>query len=142
MRRLSALTLPLLVLALAGCTVDPPIVSGPAAGPLRASLGVEVGAQVVLTLRVTNVSAAPETVRFSSGQQVEFKVAEPSGRIVWSWMADKLFTAALTSRVVAPGETVAYTGEWTPSARGSFVARGELTSSSHAAEASAAFTLP
>ena len=134
--------LPLLLLALAGCTVDPPILTEPADGPLRASLQAQVGPQVLLALRVTNVSASPETVHFNSGQQVEFKVAEPSGRIVWSWMADKLFTAALTSRVIAPGETVVYTGEWSPVGRGSFVARGELTSSSHVAEASAAFTLP
>ena len=97
---------------------------------------------VALTLTVTNPSSAPLTLEFSSGQQFDFRVRRSDGTVVWLWSADKLFTAMLTSRSLAPGETATYSAVWSPVTPGSYLAVGTLTSTSHAGEATAAFVVP
>jgi hypothetical protein len=119
----------------------PPIVLRGEALP--ATLGVSATASLVtFTLRVTNPRAEPATLKFSSGQQYDFRVRGMDGSIQWSWSADKLFTAALTERTLASGETVTYTGTWDLPIRGTFLGEGRLTSSSHRAVAGAMFTVP
>jgi hypothetical protein len=119
-----------------------PPVSFPA-GALHTSLTATATASLVtLELRVTNPLTEPATLQFSSGQQYDFRVRRLDGSVVWVWSADKLFTAALTSRTLGPGETVTFTESWTPTAHGTLIAEGRLASTSHFAAASAAFTVP
>jgi hypothetical protein len=106
-------------------------------------LGVSVaGNAVTFTLRVTNGRAEPVTVRFNSGQQYEFQVRRTDGSIAWTWSMDKLFTAALTERTFASGETVVFTGRWENPVKGSYLAEGRLTSSSHRAVSAVPFVVP
>ena len=119
----------------------PPVaLSGQALG---ASLDVNVAANVVtFTLRITNGRAQPVTVRFSSGQQFDFRVRRADGSIAWTWSMDKLFTGALTERTIASGETVTYAGTWEQPVKGSYLAEGRLTSSSHPAATGRTFIVP
>jgi hypothetical protein len=110
---------------------------------LPSTLGASVTAdRVTFTLRVTNGRAEPATVRFNSGQQFEFQVRRMDGSIAWTWSMDKLFTAALTERVIASGETVTYTGTWEQPVKGNYLAEGRLTSTSHHAVSGVPFVVP
>jgi hypothetical protein len=112
-------------------------------GALRATLSASATASLVtLELRVTNPRTDPVALQFNSGQQYDFRVRRIDGSTVWTWSADKGFTQALTSRTLAPGETVTYTTTWTPTVHGPVIADGRLTSTSQFAAASAAFTVP
>jgi hypothetical protein len=70
-----------------------------------------VGAPVTLTLTVTNAGRAPVTLQFSSGQKYDFEVRR-AGQVVWRWAADRMFTQALTSMTLAPGERKLFTETW------------------------------
>src|SRR5687768_11016434 len=74
-------------------TVPPP---PPAAqSELVSSLRVETGDTVVLTLQVTNPTAAPVPFTFSSGQTYDFIVRPAgAGAEVWRWSGDRGFTQA------------------------------------------------
>jgi hypothetical protein len=129
-----------------GCGGYPPPFQPPVAlsgGALRAIVSAAVaGTAVTFELRVTNPQAQPVTLQFSSGQQYDFRVRRPDGSTAWVWSADKGFTQALTSRTLAPNETATYTETWSPAAKGSFVAEGWLTSTSHRAAGSVAVSVP
>jgi hypothetical protein len=111
--------------------------------PLRSSLTATVGADVTLAFSVTNDTPSPVTMGFRSSQQYDFSVrSSDTGTLLWRWSDGRMFTAALGSRTLAPGETVTYTEKWTPPGRGSYVAEATLTSDSHAAQAVTQFTVP
>jgi hypothetical protein len=112
-------------------------------GTLAATLTVAASTtEVGFTLRITNPESGPVTLQFTSGQQFDFHVRRLDGAPLWSWSTGRLFSAMLQSRTLAPGETATYTGSWTPTERGSFLAEGRLISSSHRAAATAGFTVP
>jgi hypothetical protein len=112
-------------------------------GALRTTLSTAATASLVtFKLDVTNPQTVPVTLEFNSGQQFDFRVRRVDGTTVWMWSADKAFTGALTSRTLAAGETVTYTATWAPTAHGSFIAEGRLTSTSHPVGSVAALTIP
>jgi hypothetical protein len=88
----------------------------PAASGLRLRLTSDkksyaIGKPIVLTLAVTNLARAPATIQFSSGQKYEFEVRR-AGQTVWRWSADRMFTQALTSLTLGPGERRLFTETW------------------------------
>lgn len=119
--------------------------AGGTTGPLVASLSVVPTAESVrLLLQVTNATQAPLTLRFSSGQSYDFTVSD-GGTSVWSWSAERMFTQALRSETLAPGETRSYEETWRPPAslRGKLLsATARLTSTSHPVERTQTFRLP
>lgn len=118
--------------------------SSPTGGPLASSLQVEPGGDSVhLVFGVTNTSAEPVELNFSSGQSSDFVVLEGE-REVWRWSADRFFTQALRSETLAPGETARYEASWTPPAgvRGPLTARAMLTDQAYRPDASVRFELP
>lgn len=150
-------TLPLLLAAgvlMAACTRPlPPPPDGMIPPPpppqtvqsseLVSSLRVETGDTVVLTLQVTNPSAAPVAFNFSSGQSYDFAIRS-GGAEVWRWSGDRGFTQALRTLTLAPGETWTFGERWTPppGTRGELTAVGRLTSSDRPVERTAVFRLP
>jgi hypothetical protein len=70
-----------------------------------------IGEPVSMILSIKNVGKAHEILRFRSGQRYDFKVLQ-EGREVWLWSSGKLFTMALTSHDLAPGETLEYRATW------------------------------
>jgi Intracellular proteinase inhibitor len=147
---LRALILAAALLA-AACTPVPPPAAGGAAPrpgaaeePLVSSLSVETAGDTVrLTLQVTNATAGPLTLRFTSGQTYDFAV-DRGGESLWRWSASQTFMQALRDETLAAGETRAWSEAWVPGApvRGELTARAWLTSSSHPVERATAFRLP
>ncbi|HEV2146957.1 MAG TPA: BsuPI-related putative proteinase inhibitor [Longimicrobiaceae bacterium] len=117
---------------------------GGGSGALVSSLQVETFPDSVrLSLQVTNAGSQPVTLDFPSGQSFDFLVTR-GGAEVWRWSSDRMFTQALRTETLAPGETRAFDAAWQPPAgtSGEFVARGFLTARGHAAEQQARFRLP
>jgi hypothetical protein len=69
------------------------------------------GAPVSLSLTVTNPGNEPVTLQFSSGQKYDFEVRR-AGQVVWRWAADRMFTQALTSLTLGPGERKVFAETW------------------------------
>ena len=133
----------LLAALAAACVPAPP--SAPAAeGPLVASLSVRTGAAAVeMALQVTNASEAPVEVTFPSGQSYDFSVRQ-RGTELWRWSAGQMFTQAVRTTVLAPGETLEFSERWSPPAgtAGELEAEASLASSSHPLHRTAVFRLP
>lgn len=97
---------------------------------------------VVLSLRIENPGPEPVTLDFRTGQRAEF-TAYPAGEDadgpdadgpdadrtdpVWRDGAGQLFTQALGSETVAPGEAVGYEGKWRDPPPGTYRIVGEAT---------------
>jgi hypothetical protein len=119
-----------------------PPMTPPARDSLTATLTTTVGSDVTFTFTVKNTSAQGTTVNFNDAQQYDIRVWDANDSLVWRWGADKGFTQSLTSRTLAPGESVTYVEHWKPASAGSYHAMAYLTSSSHAAVAFANFSSP
>jgi hypothetical protein len=135
----------LLVLgALAGCALPAAAPDGGPADPLLPSLQATTqGDSVWFVLQVTNVSESPVRLEFTSGQTHDFAV-RAGDREVWRWSADRMFTQALHSRVVAPGETLTYTAAWRPDRgrTGEHTVVGSLAARNHPVRQAMYFRIP
>jgi hypothetical protein len=100
------------------------------------------GNEVTFTFKVTNPKAAAELLKFNSSQQFDIRVRRADSTSVWTWSETRSFLGALTSRSIASGETITYTGTWTPTVKGTLYAEAWLTSSSHHARAQTAIVVP
>ena len=141
-------------IAMIAAACRPPVQNAPApqsgdaagnAGPLVTTLQTDAAADSVrFTLQVTNSSQAPVTLQFSSGQSYDFTVSDGATR-VWHWADDMMFTQALRSETIAPGQTRSWSETWRPAAalRGrTLTATARLVSNSHPAERTQTFRLP
>lgn len=141
--------LPFLLLALGvagggACAPNGAMPEANAGTPLVSTLQVQTRPDSVhFVLQVTNTGEAPVELTFPSGQSFDFVVLD-DGREVWRWSADRMFTQAIRTEALAPGETRAYEAAWDPPAglSGDFVARAHLTAQEHRAEQQAHFRLP
>jgi hypothetical protein len=94
------------------------------------------GEPVTLRLRVRNPLSRPVVLDFHTSQLHDFFVSDRFGAgEVWRWSHDKLFTQALTQRVLAPGETWVVDSTWNqttnsgqPVPPGFYRVRGRVTS--------------
>lgn len=110
---------------------------------LASSLDVSVSGSVRFALHVTNATGRRLELNFPSGQTHDFAVLDASGREVWRWGADRMFTQALQNKLVDSRETLTFEETWQPgSARGSFTAIGTLRSDNYPVETRVEFTLP
>ncbi|MFY0530002.1 BsuPI-related putative proteinase inhibitor [Archangium gephyra] len=66
-----------------------------------------------LTLTVTNTASYPVTLDFQNGQSFDFSAKNSSGTTVWTWSNGKTFDPAPVQAVLAPGESLQFTGSWT-----------------------------
>lgn len=115
-------------------------------GPLAASFGIQPTADsVAFVLAVTNSTQAPVALEFRSGQSYDFAVADDAGHEVWRWSAERMFTQALRTETLAPGQTLTWREVWHPGAslRGRpLMATARLASASHPLERTQTFRLP
>lgn len=144
MRSFGALSIGVaLALLLLSCAA--PGGSGEAAdGPLLTSLQVSrSGDQVTFHLQLMNTAATPVELTFPTGQSADFIVRQGNDRI-WRWSDDQMFTQAVRTEVLEPGDSRSYEAQWQPSAglRGEFVAVGALTDTQYRVEQAAQFSLP
>lgn len=123
--------------------VDTAAIARSDSSALPSSLNVTVGPDVRFTLHVTNAGDSPIELQFPSGQTHDFAVLDESGREVWRWSANRLFTQALETRSLGVGESASYEERWQPgNARGTFTAVAKLTSTNAPIEQRVQFTLP
>jgi hypothetical protein len=111
---------------------------------LVASMDVRVlGDTVQFGLHVTNVSGAPVTVEYASGQRYDFVVRTLAGAEVWRWSADRGFTQALGEETIAPEGWLQYREGWAAGARtGRYIAEALLTSMNRPKTLRMEFELP
>jgi hypothetical protein len=80
---------------------------------------------------------------FPSGKTHEIVVLDSAGSEVWRWSADRMFTQAVQTRLVAPRETVTYEERWVPPSRpGRYTAVVTLLSANYPIEQRSEFALP
>lgn len=99
---------------------------------------------VEFVLQVTNTTDAPVALTFPSGQTYDFVVYDGSGREVWWWSAEQMFTQAVREETVAPGETRTYSEVWVPApgTTGTFEVEGVLTVSNREVRQRTSFRVP
>lgn len=91
---------------------------------------------VTLSLRIENPGPDPVTLDFRTGQRAEFTAYPADGNEtgsegerpdpVWRYGAGRMFTQALGSETLDPGEAVAYEGAWRSPPSGTFRVVGEV----------------
>lgn len=112
---------------------------------------------VALTLRIGNDGTDPVTLDFRTGQRAEF-TAYPAGESgdetgggptdgdspgrdsvdsVWRYGVGRMFTQALASETLAPGESVGYEGTWRDPPAGPYRIVGEAAATDHDVRADA-----
>ena len=99
---------------------------------------IETGYEFVLTIE--NLGKAAEELSFSSGQRAEF-TAQKGGDIVWQWSEGRMFTMALSTDQIDPGECRSYTGAWEDPAPGKYVIAGRLEATTHDVKATIGLTI-
>lgn len=67
----------------------------------------------VFALQVTNTAAEALPLEFRSGQEFDFVVLRGTEE-VWRWSGERMFTQALRTDTLAPGETRTYGATWSP----------------------------
>jgi hypothetical protein len=111
---------------------------------LDAALATAEGdAGVDLALTVTNGGDDPVTLRFRTGQRADFAAydgadAEPGADDpVWRHGAGRMFTQALGTETLGPGESATYEGTWPDPPTGEYLVVGSLTAAERDAAATA-----
>lgn len=94
---------------------------------LDATLATTVDDDVTFQFRVRNAGDTPAELTFRSGQVADVAVFEDDQE-VWRWSDGRLFTQALTSRTLPPGETMAEQFTWEEPQPGAYTARAALAS--------------
>ena len=69
------------------------------------------GESILICFTITNQGSEPAVMDFSSGQQVDFWV-ESAGEEVWRASKHTMYTQALTSIELQPGEVEEFQEEW------------------------------
>ncbi len=94
----------------------------------KASYSKLSSAPAALTLTVTNVASYAVTIDFANGQSFDFSAKNASGTTVWTWSNGQTFDPAPVQVVLAPGESLQYTGSWAlKNNSGASVADGNYT---------------
>ena len=122
--------------------VTTPASSSKPGAPLASSLTVSVDGGVELAFHVTNTTQKSMELQFSSGQTHDFSVVDASGREVWRWSSDRMFTQALQTRMLGPGETLTFSEGWPEAPKGTYTVVARLTSSNHPVETRTEITVP
>ena len=112
------------------------------AGEVAASLLVDVGAEVGVTLQVANTAGKLVELDFADGQTHDVAILDAAGREVWRWSEGRLFTTAVQTKLLGADESTAYVERWTPDGqRGTFTAVATLRSGRYPVELRRGFTI-
>ena len=107
---------------------------------LDAALEVESGDPVTFALTVTNAGDDPRELTFRSGLDADFAVSR-DGEECWRWSDGRMFTQALRTETVAPGESRTYTETWEPPESGTYTAVASLNTMETTVEEHAEFVI-
>ncbi|HZD60166.1 MAG TPA: BsuPI-related putative proteinase inhibitor [Anaerolineae bacterium] len=73
---------------------------------------VTLGDRLSFELSVENVSSEPRELSFNSGQKFDVWVKDESGREVWRWSHDRMFTQMFETVAIKPNKRISYTVDW------------------------------
>jgi len=120
----------------------PPVIVRPNS-ELPASLTAKVDSLVHLVFTVKNPSGAPIKVSFPSSQRFDIvAIDSTTGQNVWTLSASQTFLAEPQEETVPGNGALVYTASWKPSAKGLYLFRATLTSTSPKAEAYTTVVVP
>jgi hypothetical protein len=89
---------------------------------------------------VENAGDAPEELTFRSGLTADFAVLD-GGAEVWRASDGRMFTQALQSETIAPGDTTTFPGVWEDPDPGTYTVVAELNTTGADAEARTDFSV-
>lgn len=92
---------------------------------LESTLDATVDDAVEFQFRVRNTGDSPVDLQFRSGKVADVTVSDGDEE-VWRWSDDRMFTQALQSRTLAPGETLEQAFTWDDPQPGRYTATGTL----------------
>jgi hypothetical protein len=92
---------------------------------LESTLDATVDGDVEFQFRVVNAGRSPIELQFRSGKTADVAAFE-DGEEVWRWSTGRLFTQALQSWTLAPGESNEQRFTWTDPQPGTYTARATL----------------
>lgn len=102
---------------------------------LEASLTATVdGGDVQFTFAVENAGDEERSLTFSDGQRFDVTVTDGDEE-VWRWAEGMMFTQALGTERLGPGESVTYEAAWSDVPGGEYEARAELVATDADCEA-------
>jgi hypothetical protein len=77
--------------------------------PLKSAFIVRAEARAIhFSLDLTNASKKKFELEFPSGQEYDFTVLDSTGREVYRWGKERMFTQSLQNRMLGGGETMRY----------------------------------
>jgi hypothetical protein len=114
-----------------------------AAAPLRSAFVVRAEARAIhFSLDLTNATKKNLELEFPSGQEYDFAVLDSTGREVYRWGKERMFTQSLQNRVLDGGETRRYEESADKALpNGSYVAVATLRSSNYPVQERVPFRL-
>ena len=84
-----------------------------------------VGDRVEFAFTVTNASTEPIDLEFRSGKVADVAVYD-DGVEIWRWSEDRMFTQALDTETLAPGESFRHEATWENPPPGEYTAEAVL----------------
>ena len=99
-----------LAVAVAPSQPEPKHAGTPAAvAPLKSAFVVRAEARAIhFSLNLTNATKKNLELEFPSGQEYDFTVMDSTGREVYRWGKERMFTQSLQNRLLDGGETMHY----------------------------------
>ncbi|HHY41805.1 MAG TPA: LysM peptidoglycan-binding domain-containing protein [Thermoanaerobacterales bacterium] len=76
-----------------------------------------LGEQIVIRFKKKNILRVPLTLTYRTSQKVDFRVTRDD-RLVWQWSQGRVFTQAITTDRLQPGEEIVYREVWNQRADG------------------------
>ena len=115
----------------------------PAVAPLKSAFVVRAEARAIhFSLDLTNATRKNLELEFPSGQEYDFAVIDSSGREVYRWGKERMFTQSLQNRLLDGGETMRYEEHAEQSLpNGSYVAVATLRSTNYPVQERVPFRL-
>jgi hypothetical protein len=84
-------------------------IAPPVAAPLKSAFVVRAEARAIhFSLDLTNATKKNLELEFPSGQEYDFAVIDSSGREVYRWGKERMFTQSLQNRLLDGGETMRF----------------------------------
>ena len=112
--------------------------TGPA---LVSSLAVTVKNGVALNFRVMNTGTKRLEVNFASGQTHDVVVVDSTGREVFRWSKDRMFTQSIQNKVLHASDTLDFDATWRNAPAGKYTAIATLASENFPMEQRAEFVV-
>jgi hypothetical protein len=109
---------------------------------LNGALDVTVDGDVEFMFTVTNTGPDSVELSFRSGKRADVAVTDAeSGETVWRWSEGRMFTQAISTVELSPGETFDRSFTWNDPPAGEYEAEGTLAANNQSAPAATTLTV-